>query len=60
YTEPVNKDSKQWINIICSTRKNKNNPLFKKIIKVYQTNKVKQLYKKYYGNTQIPAWDIKL
>lgn len=60
YTEPVNKDSKQWINIICSTRKNKNNPLFKKIIKVYQTNKVKQLYKKYYGNTQIPAWDMKL
>lgn len=60
FIEPLNKDSKQWINIICARTKDKNNKLYQAVVKAYQTQETKKLYKKYYGNKQIPAWDAKL
>ena len=60
YVEPVNKDSKQWINIIAANKKDKNKQAYKDVVKAYQTAKTKQLIKKEYGTAEIPAWDIKL
>ncbi|WP_308555401.1 lipoprotein [uncultured Lactobacillus sp.] len=60
YVEPLNKDSEQWINIICARTKDKNKKIYREIVKAYQTKKTKQIYKKYYGNKQIAAWDVKL
>ncbi|MBD5429233.1 MetQ/NlpA family ABC transporter substrate-binding protein [Lactobacillus sp.] len=60
FVEPLNKDSKQWVNIICARTKDKNNKVYQEVVKAYQSKTTKQLYKKYYGNKQIAAWDSKL
>ena len=60
YVEPINKDSKQWINIIVARKNDKNKKAYKEVVKAYQTAKTKQLYKKYYGTKQVAAWDAKL
>lgn len=59
FVEPINKASEEWINIIVANGKNANNPTYKKIVKLYQTQITKDLYKKYYP-AEIPAWDITL
>lgn len=58
FVEPINQDSKQWVNIIAVQKKNKNNKAYKDVVKAYQTEKTKQLIKKYYGSSEIPAWDL--
>ena len=58
FVEPLNKDSEQWINIICARTKNKK--IYQEVVKAYQTKKTKKIYKRYYGNKQIAAWDVKL
>lgn len=60
FVEPLNKDSKQWVNIICARTKDKNKKLYQEVVKAYQTKETEKLYKKYYGNKQIPAWNKKL
>lgn len=60
YTEPVNKDSKQWINVIVANKKDKNKDAYKAVVKAYQTKEVKQLIHKYYGDKEITAWDLNL
>lgn len=60
YVEPVNKDSEQWINIICCRKGQSHNPLYRDVVKAYQTEKTKKLTKRFYGNSQIAAWDIKI
>lgn len=60
YTEPVNKDSEQWINIIVANKKDRNNEAYKDFVKSYQTTQVKNLIKKAYGNNELAAWDLKL
>lgn len=60
YVEPINKDSEEWINIICAKKGQENNQDYKDVIKAYQTEATKKLYKKYYGNKQLAAWDVKL
>ncbi|CAH0417393.1 MetQ/NlpA family ABC transporter substrate-binding protein [Periweissella fabaria] len=59
FVEPINKDSKPWINIIVANPKNADNPAFKKIIKIYQSQETKDLFKKYYPE-ELPAWDADL
>lgn len=59
FVEPINKDSKQWINVIAANPKNDSNPAFKKIIKIYQSQETKNLFKKYYPE-ELPAWDADL
>ncbi|MCM0598266.1 MetQ/NlpA family ABC transporter substrate-binding protein [Periweissella fabalis] len=60
YIEPVNKASQEWINIIAANSKDLNNPTYKKVVNLYQTQTTKDLLKKVYGDTEIPAWDINL
>lgn len=60
FVEPVNKDSQQWINVIVASKKRAKDPILRDVVKAYQTKKTKELAKKYYGNTQIAVWDIKL
>ncbi|MBD5429284.1 MetQ/NlpA family ABC transporter substrate-binding protein [Lactobacillus sp.] len=60
YVEPLNKDSKQWINIIAVDKKNKNKKIYKEVVKAFQTEKTKKLVKKLYGSTEVTAWGLKL
>ena len=60
YIEPINKDSKQWINILCVKQGKQKDKLYQDVVMAYQTAETKKLTKKYYGNTQIAAWDVKL
>lgn len=58
FVEPINKDSKQWVNVIAAKGDQKNNKLYRDVVKAYQTEKTKQEIKKLYGNAEIPAWDL--
>ena len=60
YTEPVNKDSKQWINLIAAKKSDANKEAYKDVVKAYHTSQVKKVIQKEYGNKEIPAWDLKL
>lgn len=58
FVEPVNKDSEQWVNVIAAKDSQKNNKIYKDVVKAYQTEKTKQEIKKLYGTAEIPAWDL--
>ena len=60
YIEPLNKDSEQWINIIVANKKDRNNKIYKDLVKAYQTEKTKKLSDKLYGKTEVAAWGLKL
>ena len=47
FVEPLNKDSEQWINIICARTKDKNKKIYQEIVKAYQTKKTKQIQVQY-------------
>ncbi|CAK1238054.1 ABC-type metal ion transport system [Fructobacillus fructosus] len=57
FTEPFNKDSEQWVNIIAANKKDANKKLYKDFVKAYQSDAVKKAIKKAYGDASIPAWD---
>lgn len=58
YVEPINKDSKQWVNIIAAKKSNRNNKAYQDVVKAYQTEKTKQFIKKHYGTAELPAWGL--
>ncbi|GAY73882.1 MetQ/NlpA family ABC transporter substrate-binding protein [Lentilactobacillus kosonis] len=58
YVEPINKDSKRWINIIAAKKSNRNKQIYKDVVKAYQTPEVKKEIQKEYGSSEIPAWDL--
>lgn len=60
YIEPINKDSEQWINIICAKKGSQNKKEYQDVVKAFQTAETKKLIKKYYGNSELAAWDVKL
>lgn len=60
YTESLNKDSEQWINVIVANKKDKDNEAYKAVVKSYQTDAVKKLIHKAYGNSEVTAWNLKL
>lgn len=60
FTEPVNKDSAQWINLIAARKKDRNKEAYKDVVKAYQTEKVKKVINEQYNGLEKPAWDIKL
>jgi len=61
YTEPVNKDSEQWINIIVANKKDANNKIYKEVVKAYQTEATKKAIEKAYPDKRkIAAWGLKL
>lgn len=57
FVEPLNRDSAQWVNIIAVKKQDKNNRAYKDVVKAYQTAQTKKLIKKYYGSSELPAWD---
>lgn len=60
YIEPLNKDSEKWINVIVARKDDKNNKVYREVIKSFQTEKTKKLIQKLYGKTELPAWGIEL
>ena len=60
YVEPINKQSKQWINVIVAKNSKKNDKTYKKVVKLYQSKQTKQYLKKTWGKAEVPAWDITL
>lgn len=58
FTEPINADSKQWVNFIAANKKDKHKAAYQAVVKAYQSQAVKQLLKKLYGNKVIAAWDL--
>lgn len=60
YVEPINKASKQWINIIVANKKQAKNKAYQAVVQAYQTKKTEKYFKKTWGDTQLPAWNIKL
>ncbi|MBS9338512.1 MetQ/NlpA family ABC transporter substrate-binding protein [Fructobacillus sp. M2-14] len=57
FTEPFNKDSEKWVNIIATNKKNANKKLYKEFVKAYQSDEVKKAIKASNGDKSIPAWD---
>ncbi len=60
FTEPVDKNSEQWINLIAAQKKDRNKEAYKDVVKAYQTEKVKKVINEQYKGLEKPAWDIKL
>lgn len=60
YTEPINKDSEQWINIFAARKKDRNKQAYKDVVKSFQTKEVKKLVQKEYKGMEKTAWDINL
>ena len=58
YLEPVNKKAKPYVNIIAVQAKDKNNPIYKKVVDAYQTEATKQAIQKTYKGSQVAAWPI--
>lgn len=58
FVEPISSASSVWINILAANANKATDPNVKKLIKLYQTQTTKDLFKKYYP-TEIPAWDTK-
>ena len=60
FSSSLSKDDLQWINIIVARKEDKNNPVYKDVVKAFQTEKTKKLLKKLYGDNQQAAWGVKL
>ncbi|MFL2043430.1 MAG: MetQ/NlpA family ABC transporter substrate-binding protein [Weissella hellenica] len=60
YVEPINKKSKQWINVIVARKSDADKKAYKQVVKTYQSKQTKQYLKDTWGKAEIPAWDIKL
>jgi D-methionine transport system substrate-binding protein len=60
YTEPVNKSTAGYINLIVAKKGTQNTAAYKKVVKAYQSDATKKEMKKLYGDAEIAAWDIVL
>lgn len=60
YTEPVNKDSAIWMNLIAARSDQKHKRSYQEVVKAYQTEAVSRLMRHYYGRKQLPAWQFNL
>lgn len=45
-----------WVNIIAVNAKDKDNPVFQKVIKAYHSDEVKQLIQEKFGDFIVPSW----
>lgn len=59
FIESLNKNSEQYFNFIAANKKDKDKQVLKDVVKSLQTEKTKELVKKYYGNAEITVWDYK-
>ncbi|AAK04419.1 MetQ/NlpA family ABC transporter substrate-binding protein [Lactococcus lactis] len=61
YQEPLNEDSAQWINFIAANQSDKNNKVYKEVVKAYeQKNIADSIKKEYPDGGELPAWNLKL
>lgn len=61
YQEPLNEDSAQWINFIAANQSDKNNKVYKEVVKAYeQKNIADTINKEYPDGGELPAWNLKL
>ena len=58
FVEPINHDSKQWVNIIAAKKSERNKKAYKDVVKAFQTKHTEHLVKKYYGNKELTAWNL--
>ena len=57
YLENVSsKNAKPYINVIVARDKDKNNATYKKVVKAYQTDEIKQLIKETYKGAEVPVF----
>ena len=56
FLEPVNEDTKPYINIFAARTEDKDDPDLKKLIENYQTDEVKEIIDRVYKGSQIPNW----
>ncbi|MDC4242381.1 MULTISPECIES: MetQ/NlpA family ABC transporter substrate-binding protein [Bacillota] len=59
FLEQVNEKSNPYINIIVARAKDKDNEVYKKIVKAYQTDDVKKVINETSKGSSIPAWEDK-
>lgn len=55
--DPSIYEGDSFINLIAARTKDKNNETYKKIIEVYQSDDMKQIYKEKFSGAYIPAWE---
>ena len=61
YQEPLNEDSAQWINFIAANQSDKNNKVYKEVVKAYEQKNIADIIKKEYPDgRELPAWNLKL
>lgn len=60
YREKITAKSKPYVNIISANKKDKDNPIYKKIVKAYQSKDIAKVIKKEFHGYEQPAWNYKV
>ena len=56
FLEPIDENSKPYINIIATRTEDKDNPIYKKVVEIYQTDEVREIIDRIYKGSQVTAW----
>ncbi len=56
FLEPIDENSKPYINIIAARTEDKDNPIYKRVVEIYQTDEVKEIIDRIYKGSQITTW----
>lgn len=56
FLEPIDENSKPYINIIAAKREDKDNKVLKRIVELYQTDEVKEIIDRLYKGSQVTTW----
>ncbi|MBO0487456.1 MetQ/NlpA family ABC transporter substrate-binding protein [Vagococcus fluvialis] len=57
FAEPVDENSKPYVNIIVSRKEDEKNEIYQKIVDAYQTDETKKVIDETSKNTSFPAWE---
>lgn len=57
FAEPVDENSKPYVNIIVSRKEDEKNETYQKIVDAYQTDETKKVINETSKNTSFPAWE---
>ncbi|MCM2139193.1 MetQ/NlpA family ABC transporter substrate-binding protein [Vagococcus fluvialis] len=57
FAEPVDENSKPYVNIIVSRKEDEKNETYQKIVDAYQTDETKKVIDETSKNTSFPAWE---
>ena len=56
FLEPIDENSKPYINIIVARTEDKDNELYKKVVELYQTEEVRKIVDEIYKGSQVTTW----